>query len=80
MQQDSFSKREAFQEYVKDIMFPAYYYSMLRETPAHKDEPSRFNEDYLNPDFTFRRKKNDFLFHIEAKWRSFELLPEYLFF
>ncbi|GIM51982.1 hypothetical protein CAPN004_10120 [Capnocytophaga cynodegmi] len=76
MQQDSFSKGEAFQKYVKDIMFPAYYYSMVRETPAHKYEPSRFNEDYLNPDFTFRRKKNDFLFHIEAKWRSFEAITE----
>lgn len=67
-------KGKLFEKYVKDIMFPDKFYTIVSETPPFDDVSERFNESAIKPDFCFKRRKNGNLYNIEAKFRSIDKL------
>jgi hypothetical protein len=64
-----FAKGEAWQEKVKNDIYPASEYILLHESPKYVPG-SRRNESALNPDLKFRNKKDNTVFWVECKYRS----------
>lgn len=66
----SFYKGEAFEEYVENNLFPEELYTLVRRTDTYERNLKRFSESTFDPDFTFRCKKTNLEFAVEAKYRT----------
>lgn len=65
----SFRKGQKFEDYAESF-FPESHYILLDKVPDYLANKARFIESSLKPDFTFRDKKNQRQFFVEAKYRS----------
>lgn len=66
----SFVKGEAFEKYVREILFPQSDYILVHKTHDYNSNNGDYIESSLKPDFLFRDKKTGKQFYVEAKWRS----------
>jgi hypothetical protein len=66
----STEKGQAFEDYVKNVIFPKDKYDLIHQTHSFDLNKQRFIEESKNPDFIFRCRESKQEFHIEAKWRS----------
>ncbi len=66
----SFYKGENFEQYVEDLLFPERFYTLVRRTDNYERNLKRFSESTFDPDFTFRCRKTNFEFSVEAKYRT----------
>jgi len=69
---ESFVKREAFENYVRNKIFPLSNYHLIYKTPNYNENRKDYIETTLYPDFMFREKDSDKSFFVEAKWRNGE--------
>ncbi len=65
----SFVKGEAFEKYVRDILFPQSDYILVHKTHDYNSNNGDYVESSLKPDFKFRDKRNGKEFYVEVKWR-----------
>lgn len=63
-------KGQAFEHFVKDVIFPKEKYDLIHQTHDFTQNKNRYIEDSKNPDFIFRCLKSKKEFHVEAKYRS----------
>jgi hypothetical protein len=66
---DSFIKGEAFEDYVRNKIFPKTDYDLVHRTHNYNSNNGDYVESSLKPDFKFRDKKNGKEFNVEVKWR-----------
>ncbi len=61
---------EAFENFVRTVLFPEAYYDLMHHTSSHRENNKRFNHSSRLPDFKFRCKVTLREFWVEAKFRS----------
>lgn len=74
-EQKNFEKGEAFEEYVRETMFPLEHYHLLEKTHNYQQNRKDFVWSTMKPDFKFKSKSNikgidDNAFYVEAKFRK----------
>jgi hypothetical protein len=67
---ESVIKGEAFENYVREFIFPKEHFEMVERTHAYEANRKDFVKSSLNPDFKFFDKKRKKEFWLEAKFRS----------
>jgi hypothetical protein len=55
---ESFRKGEAFEDYVRQVIFPASDYKLVHRTHSYHSNRNEFVESSLLTDFLFRDQKN----------------------
>jgi hypothetical protein len=66
---ESFAKGDAFEEYVREYVFPKDKYELINRTHSYQDNKDDYIETSLHPDFTFRCIQTGKEFYVEAKFR-----------
>jgi len=66
----SFKKGEAFEEYLRDRIFPEELYTLFHQTHGYEQNDKRFVESSLLPDLGFYPVRTKKKFYVEAKYRS----------
>lgn len=66
----SFEKGEAFENYVREYLFPIQDYDLVHKTHDYHSNNGDYVESSLKPDFKFRDKKTKKEFYVEVKWRK----------
>lgn len=66
----SYSKGEAFENFVEKILFPSNHYEILHKTQDIRQNSKRYVRSSLKPDFQFKCKTTGKIFYVEAKFRS----------
>lgn len=66
----SFVKGEAFEEYVRKVLFPKTDYDLVHRTQDYNTNKGDYVESSLKPDFLLRDKKTGKEFYVEVKWRK----------
>lgn len=66
----SFVKGEAFENYVREYVFPKEYYKLLHRTHNFESNHDDYIESSLLPDFEFQCIQTGEKFYVEAKFRE----------
>jgi hypothetical protein len=66
----SYTKGEAFENFVERILFPSSHYELLHKTQGISQNSNRYVRSSLKPDFQFKCRTTGKVFYIEAKFRS----------
>tara|TARA_Y100001970_G_C13652630_1_gene564349 strand:- start:46 stop:546 length:501 start_codon:yes stop_codon:yes gene_type:complete len=67
---ESHAKGEAFEQYVRDCIFPKEKFIKLSQTHSYNTDKDDYTESSLEPDFELECKKSGKSFFIECKYRS----------
>jgi len=67
---ESFKKGEAFENYMRQYLFPEEKYKLLHRTQGYSQNSRDYVEDSKQPDFTLQCLESKRIFHVEAKYRS----------
>ncbi len=66
----SFVKGEAFEDYVRDIVFTKANYKLINRTHNYQTNRDDYVDNSLMPDFEFQCLETKKSFHVEVKFRS----------
>ena len=61
---------EEFENYVRQVFFPESHYILVERTHSFSANQKDYVEASLKPDFTFRDRRNNREFYVEAKVRT----------
>lgn len=67
---ESYVKGEAFESYVRDILFPKEMYDLIHKTHDFNGNKNDYVETSLLPDLKLRDKKTGKEFYVECKFRN----------
>jgi len=67
---ESFKLGERFENYVRKYLFIDSYYTLVERTHNYSTNQKDYVEASLKPDFTFRDRRTNKEFYVEAKVRS----------
>lgn len=68
---ESFKIGEAFENYVRENIFPFSHYKMLKKTHDYKQNSKDYVKQSNEPDFQFESIESRKNFYLEAKYRSY---------
>jgi len=66
----SFVKGEAFEDYVRKVVFPSDYYKLINRTHNYSTNNEDYVENSLLPDFELECLDTNRRFHVEVKYRK----------
>ncbi len=67
---ESFSKGEAFEEYIRQYTFPKERFDLIHKTHNYQANKEDYVESSLYPDFKLRCKETSKVFYLEVKFRQ----------
>jgi hypothetical protein len=67
---ESFKLGERFENYVREVLFIDSYYVLVERTHNYSTNRKDYVEASLKPDFTFRDRRTNKEFYVEAKVRT----------
>ena len=66
----SYRVGEKFEELVREIFFPKYYYTLVHKSPNYKQNKDDYVESSWLPDYKLRCTDTDKEFWVECKYRN----------
>jgi hypothetical protein len=67
---ERFKTGQAFENYVREFIFPDSHYILVERTHSFSANQKDYVEASLKPDFTFRDRRTNREFYVEAKVRT----------
>jgi hypothetical protein len=61
---------KAFENYVREHLFPYEQFELLEKVPEYTGDRKHFAQNALNPDYKFKDRKTGQIFFVEVKFRS----------